>query len=130
MGFLEKIKRFFPRVLLTSLLAISFSACAEDTNRIERLEREIQALKQRLSRIEAQQTVAPAEPKAADTTEGWRSLSAWRELKTGMSPSKVREILGGPSRIDGGDIAFWHYPNRGSAVFMDEKLFQWTEPRQ
>jgi len=46
-----------------------------------------------------------------------------------MTPIDVRGLLGEPQRVDGGDIANWYYPNRGSVGFFLGKLNRWQEPK-
>jgi outer membrane protein assembly factor BamE (lipoprotein component of BamABCDE complex) len=61
--------------------------------------------------------------------EGWKSLANWRSLKNGMSYDEVRSILGEPSKVDGGSIAYWYYSNRGRVIIISDKVIQWEEPR-
>jgi outer membrane protein assembly factor BamE (lipoprotein component of BamABCDE complex) len=114
--------------IIAALLILSFAAQAQDAIRVDQLEREIQAIKQRLSKLESPQGNSVAEPKPSNMAEGWKSQSSWRQLKSDMSPNEVRAILGEPSRVNGGNIANWYYTNGGEAIFMREKLYRWTEP--
>ena len=109
-------------------LAFSLSSHAQDAGRIDQLESEIQAIKLRLLKIESAQGSANADQKPAIQAEGWKSLSTWRQLKSGMSPNEVRAILGEPGRVNGGEIANWYYANGGMSTFMQDKLYRWTEP--
>ena len=111
-------------------LAFALSAHAQDSGRIDQLETEIRAIKLRLSKIEATQGGLGAEQKPMAASEGWKSISSWRQLKTGMSPEQVRAILGEPNRIEGGGVAHWYYFNGGVSTFMQDKLYRWTEPNQ
>lgn len=122
-----KYSRHF--ALLASMFTVHLSAHAQDASRIEQLEREIQAIKLRLSKLESPQGNAINDQKPGPASEGWKSITSWRQLKTGMSPNEVRAILGEPVRLDGGQLAYWHYANRGSAVFYLDKLDRWTEPK-
>lgn len=99
------------RAIMAGLLLLAQIAQAQDTERLDQLETEVRALKQRLARIEASIGGPSAEQKPVVLGTGWKSLTAWRELKTGMAPSQVRAILGEPARIDGGGLARWYYPN-------------------
>lgn len=117
-------------ILLSILLTLlSFSAIAQDNNRIIKLEQEIQSINQRLIKLESALGASSETPKAPVNSESWKSLASWRQLATGMTPSDVRRILGEPARVDGGDLAIWHYQNRGTVTFMSEKVYQWREPR-
>ncbi len=62
--------------------------------------------------------------------EGWKSVSNWRKLTTDMRYSDVKNILGEPYQVDGGNIARWYYQNGGEVVFMGNKVYQWNEPRK
>ena len=117
-------------ILLSTLLSIlSFSAIAQDNSRIAKLEQEIQSINQRLMKLESAQGASSEKPKAPANSEGWKSIASWRSLSTDMSPSDVRRILGEPSRVEGGQIANWFYQNRGTVTFMNDKVYQWREPR-
>lgn len=110
-------------------LAVIPNSHAQDSERIDKLEREIQEIKARLSKLETSPKSKNNDQEAAASSEGWKSLSNWRLLATGMSPRDVRRILGEPHRINGGSVAFWYYPNRGQVSFIDEKVQRWEEPR-
>jgi hypothetical protein len=117
------------KITAAGLLGMAaFSAYAQSDPRVDRLEAEVRDLQLRLSKIEA----AQGGPAVGQTPEasgsGWKSISNWRQLKTGMTPEQVRAILGEPRRITGGSIAEWLYPNGGVSTFMDEKLYRWKEP--
>jgi hypothetical protein len=111
------------------LLAVSFNSYANDSDRIDQLENEIQWLKLRLSKIES----LPSNPSNAQepvtSGDGWKSVKNWRKLTNQMSASDVQKILGEPDRVNGGDIANWYYQNGGMVTFMNGKLYHWMEPR-
>jgi hypothetical protein len=111
------------------ILTFALNSFARDDDRITQLEKEVQELKLRLSRLESPQSSTTQQQRTIVTGEGWKSLANWRSLKNGMSYDEVRSILGEPSRVDGGSIAHWHYSNRGRAVFFSDKLERWEEPR-
>lgn len=110
-------------------LAISFGSIASDSDRITQLEKEVQELKSRLTVLETPATKTSVNNKTTAQTDGWKSLANWRSLKTGMSYDDVRMTLGEPTRIAGGEVAFWFYQNRGSVTFHSHQLNSWTEPR-
>lgn len=117
-------------IFLSALLSLlSFSSLAQDNSRITKLEQELQSINQRLLKLESAQGTSSEAPKAPVNSEGWKALASWRSLATDMSPSDVRRILGEPSRVEGGQIANWFYPNRGTVTFMSDKVYRWTEPR-
>ncbi len=110
-------------------LAVAFNANAHDSDRISQLEKELQDIKFRLSRLE---TLPGNQSKAQEpvtSSDGWRSVTNWRKLIQDMSESDVRRILGEPDRIDGGGVAFWYYQNKGSVTFISGKVQSWKEPR-
>lgn len=114
--------------LATLLVSVSLVGHASDSERITQLEREVQELKQRLSKIESTQQTQP-KPPATNSTDGWKQISNWRSLKRSMSFDQVRAILGEPSSIRGGAFTSWDYSNRGSVTFYKERLDMWSEPR-
>jgi hypothetical protein len=111
-------------------VAFPFNASAHDGDRIVQLEREIQEIKHRLSKLESVPSVPSNAQQSNTSAEGWKSVANWRKLTTDMTPSEVRGILGEPQRIDGGNIAFWEYQNGGRVTFMRGKVFGWTEPHR
>ncbi len=116
------------RGLVGILMLAAMNSFAGDSERITQLEKEIQELKTRLSRLESPQGVSSAPQKQVASAEGWKSLSNWRALKTGMLPNQVRQILGEPQKVDGGVVAEWLYPNRGAVRFLNDELRSWREP--
>lgn len=118
-------------VLLAFALGAVQVAQAQDADRIDQLEKEVLTLKQRLSKIEAilgKDSAPTAAPKVAVQGEGWKSLSAWRQLRTGATPDSVRNQLGEPAKINGGSVAHWYYPNAGELTFIGDRLHSWREP--
>jgi len=124
------ITKIFKITAIGLLGMAAFSAHAQNDPRVDRLEAEVRDLQLRLSKIEAAQGGLAVGQKPEASGSGWKSLSNWRQLKTGMTPEQVRAILGEPRRISGGKVARWEYSNGGASTFMDEKLFSWQEPRQ
>jgi hypothetical protein len=111
------------------MLTFTLNSYGSDSVRIKQLEKEVQELKLRLSKLEGPQTITNQLERTIVSGEGWKSLANWRSLKNGMSYDEVRSILGEPSRVDGGSIAHWHYSNRGRVIFFSDKLDRWEEPR-
>lgn len=120
------------------LIAVAFNSNAQDSNqidqhdsyRIEQLEKEIQDLKLRLSKLESLLSNPSKAQELSTSSEGWKSIVNWRKLTTGMSNNDVQKILGAPHRVDGGYIATWYYQNGGEVGFMAGKVDEWSEPRQ
>ena len=110
-------------------LTASFSAMASDSDRITRLEKEVQELKLRLANLEKPQANQALNQRPTPSAEGWKNLTSWRSLKKGMSYDDVRAILGEPARVRGGNITNWSYPNRSDVTFYEDKLDSWSEPR-
>jgi ABC-type bacteriocin/lantibiotic exporter with double-glycine peptidase domain len=108
--------------------AVIFSSHAQNGDRIGQLEKEIQELKARVSRLEPLLN-EPSRAQGIDTSgERWKSLANWRKLSTDMSASEVRTILGEPERLDGGSVARWYYQNGGRVTFISGRVSQWVEP--
>ena len=110
-------------------LAISFSSYANDSDRIAQLEKEIQEIKLRLSKLESVPKSPSIPAQSVVSADGWKSEANWRSLTKDMSTTEVRKILGEPQRVDGGSITSWFYQNEGTVVFFNEKVTRWTEPR-
>jgi hypothetical protein len=112
------------------LLAVVCNANSQDIDRIDQLEKEVQQINLRLSKIEALLSNPSKAHEDVTSGEGWKSVMNWRKLTTDMDYSAVQKILGEPHQIDGGEIAYWYYQNGGSVTFMRGKAYQWSEPRQ
>ncbi len=110
-------------------LSAALSSYAQSGDRTEQLEKEIRDIKLRLSNLEAAKGNPTASHKSVQTGDGWKSVANWRALKSGMSSDEVRTVLGEPTRVKGGDLAFWFYSNGGDVTFMRDKVTSWTEPR-
>jgi hypothetical protein len=109
-------------------LAVAFNSYAQDSDRIGQLEKEMQELKLRVSKLESLLSNPGKAHELVPSGEGWKSVVNWRKLATGMDPRDVRQILGEPDRIDGGTIETWQYQNGGTIVFFKGKVDRWMEP--
>jgi len=128
------------RIIIIGLLlpAVSANSYANDSDRINQLEKEVKELKLRVSKLEALLNKSDATVSKPDATkdivtsgEGLKSLSSWKKLSSGMNHENVRKILGEPSQTRGGDrLETWNYPNSGYVMFKYGKVFRWTEPSQ
>lgn len=109
-------------IILLPVFVAVHPAHAQEAGRIERLEREVQELKDRLTKLEAASggPVEKGRGAQAPGGESWRSVASWRALSSGMSPADVRRVLGEPERIDGGTIATWYYGIDGRVYFFKE----------
>ena len=113
--------------LVLVLMPIPSRSAVSDSDRINLLENEIRDLKIRISKLEGQPGLTKSK-RVAPSGNGWRSIDNWRRLSTKMSPDEVKAILGEPTRINGGSVAIWYYPNGGTVTFIDEGIYSWTEP--
>ena len=111
-------------------LSVAFNSYAHDSNRIDQLEKEMQEIKLRLSKLESLLSNPSNAQKPVTSGEGWKSVMNWRKLTTDMSTSDVQKILGEPDRVDGGTIATWYYQNGGRITFFMGKAHEWMEPRK
>ncbi len=109
--------------------AVAFNANANDSDRINQLEKEIQDIKFRLSKLETFPGNQSKAQEPATSGDGWKSVTNWRKLTPDMSESDVRRILGEPARVDGGGVAIWYYQNKGTVTLISGKLQSWHEPR-
>ena len=111
-------------------LGIAFNSYADDSDRIDQLEKEVQVLKQRISKLESLLSNTSEEQVLVNPGNGWKSVSNWRKLTTDMSYDEVRNILGEPHKVDGGVLASWYYQNGGVVTFFQGKVRRWSEPRE
>ena len=117
-------------IILFLSLVFTSNSFADDGNRIDQLEIEIQELKLRIAKLESLLNNPEFAQNAIPSHEGYKSIANWRKLTTDMGYSEVRSLLGEPQRVDGGRIAFWHYSNGGQVVFQGDKVSRWDEPRE
>lgn len=110
--------------------SVALSVHADDSARIDRLEKQVQELTARLSDLESQLDDQDEVQEFVANGDGWKSIANWRKLTTSMGYDDVERILGTPKRVDGGNLARWYYPNRAEVVFMRGKVESWSEPRQ
>jgi outer membrane protein assembly factor BamE (lipoprotein component of BamABCDE complex) len=130
------IKRII--IIAVLLSAVTFNSYADDSERIDQLEKQVQELKLRVSKLESLLSKPDATPSKPDANKdvvpsgnAWKSISSWKKLASGMSHDDVKKILGEPSRERGGDyFETWNYPNSGYVMFRYGKVFRWTEPGQ
>jgi len=111
-------------------LAVPFSSYANDSDRINQLEKELQEIKLRLTKLESLLSNPSKAQELVTSGDGWKSVVNWRKLSRGMDPSDVRKILGEPHRVEGGPFTRWYYQNDGTVTFHDEKVYRWEEPRE
>ena len=116
-------------IIVILSLCVTFNSYADDSDRIDQLEKEVQELKLRISKLESLLSDSSESKEFAPTHEGWKSISNWRKLSTDMNYDDVEKLLGKPQRVDGGDLARWYYQNGGIVMFAFGKLNRWEEPR-
>lgn len=121
----------FKIIIVLGFLAISvaLNVHADESARIDRLEKQVQELTVRLSNLESQLNDEDQVQEFVARGDGWKSIANWRKLTTSMGYDDVERILGTPERVDGGNLARWQYPNRAEVVFMRGKVESWSEPR-
>jgi outer membrane murein-binding lipoprotein Lpp len=112
-----------------SLVVVS-NSYASDSDRIDQLEKQVQELNLRVSKLESSASNPTDAQKFAPSGEGSKSIANWRRLTPGMSAKDVQSILGEPQQLDGGTFATWHYSNGGIVMFNRLGVSQWTEPRK
>lgn len=110
-------------------LAVALDSTAQESDRITQLEKEVQELKLRISKLESLVTNPSKSQELIKSDEPWRAVANWRKLAVGMSASDVRALLGEPQRVDGGTFQAWSYENRGIVSFAEGKVHSWNEPR-
>ena len=121
-----KPSQFTLALIFSALLTSPLHASEE---RFNNLEGEIRDLKSRIEKLESGSRKPDTSSPKAQNPEGWKDLTNWRSLKKGMSYDDVRMLLGEPSHIKGGSFTFWQYKNASRAVFYEDRLDSWTEPR-
>jgi len=111
-----------------AVLIFAFGSNANDNERIAQLEKKLQEMEARLSKLESVISDTSKSVSRGNSDENWKEIAAWRRLKVDMSTTDVRKILGEPFRISGGDFEHWEYQNNGSLSFIRGKLARWMEP--
>jgi hypothetical protein len=110
--------------------AFALNANAQESNRVAQMEREIREIKLRLSKLESLLSNPGNAQESVASRDGWKSVMNWRKLYKDMSTGDVQKLLGEPHRVDGGNLANWHYQNGGRVVFYEGKVDHWREPRK
>jgi HD superfamily phosphodiesterase len=115
--------------LLTIVLMVIIGARPNEQNS---LEARVADLERRVALLEGQKgTVSASRPAQSSSNRGFENIENWRRLKTGMTPSQVRAILGEPRRISGGYVTTWNYDSditHSDVTFVGDKLSSWKEP--
>lgn len=106
------------------------TACAHSPEKLRSLQTEIDTLKSRLAKLEAQQAAKTdtSGTVQAEPAVGWRNPASWKLMRKGLSAGDVRKILGEPSRTLAGAIVFWFYPNDGRVALINDQVNSWTDP--
>ena len=119
-------------IFITILSLASISTMAMENEATESsLERRISYLEKRVDALEAgSKNTLPSKDYRPATMGSWKDKKNWRQLKTGMSYDEVRDLLGEPENIDGGEVAYWYWGGRRAhVVFLSDKLSKWSEPQ-
>ncbi len=96
--------------------------------RLDSLERRVLELERRLLKIENPER--GTQPVQRGTTGDSRDIASWRQLREGMTYAEVRALLGEPTRVDGGSMAYWYFPRNGLVAFVSGAVMSWREPTQ
>ena len=99
-------------------------------------EEDISILRQKIDALEAkilelENILGECSELGATSEYGWQSKKNWRRLEVGMADTKVKSILGEPTKVIQGIQDLWYYPNiyGGYVSFgKDGKLAGWNEP--
>jgi len=111
---------------LTLLLGQGSYAQEED---ISQLRQKIDALEAKILQLES--ILGECRELGTTSEYGWQSKKNWRTLEVGMADTKVKSILGKPTKVIKGIQDLWYYPNiYGGYVSFDKegKLAGWNEP--
>ena len=118
--------------LLWLLLSLSVPVCAHEHNaEIDSLRQQILDLQKRVERLEGQveqgvpsQAAQELQPVAG----GWRKAHNWKVLAEGMTPYRVREVLGDPERQKTvKKFEFWYYGDGKVRLYL-RRLKSWDLP--
>jgi hypothetical protein len=113
----------FKTAVVSGLLFFAFQNTANatqeipDSEKIKQLERIVENLQERVSRLEKTPKLANAtsvKEDKIDPKSGWKYRDSWLKLKVGMTSNQVESILGHPIRTD----------NMGDGY---KKFFYWGE---
>ena len=98
------------------------------TERVNQLERRLDALESPELKKMVEQNTAPVNPGQSD------DQSNWNRLKIGYNYDEVRGLLGEPVRIKKGGMEFWYYSDQGLdgpfVKFLFKKVNAWKGPDQ
>jgi len=119
-------------ILALAFLVVTFTSTVESAQNdgFSALEQRVSRLEERVAKME-RFIVQNASQQEATRTSVPPGREKWRRLKTGMTESQVRSILGEPLRIKGGTFAYWYYS--GDSVssrirFYNGTVDAWNEP--
>ena len=114
-------------------LMVAAACYAEDNvdQRLEALQLKLQQLEARIKTLET--AVVKADLVERDESEALENISPWVQLKLGLTPAKVKELLGQPlSTRKGAMDEYWYYSPQGKngpyVKFMFLKVDSWKAP--
>ncbi len=103
-------------------------------NRIEYLEKKVEAMDQTLTKMMAILNASPSVSRSQQSVTPdqlkWKDKQNWRRLRSGMSKDEVTDVLGEPDNIDKfPSWEVWRYGYAEVQFSSAEKLDSWHEPR-
>ena len=114
--------------ILSLTLLSGLGAFAQEKD-ISKLRQKIDALETKILQLES--LLGECSELGTTSEYGWQSKKNWRTLEVGMADTKVKSILGKPTKVIKGIQDLWYYPNiyGGYVSFgKDGKLAGWNEP--
>ena len=124
----------FRNIILIFLLGLfSNYVVAQDSNRVDDLEKRVTELEESLAQMKllllAAMVNSAESSEEPEGSEKWQVQENWRKLEVGQKPEVVKDVLGEPTRIEGGTFTKWQYGVGAHVIFYQGVLDRWSEPR-